>query len=386
MVTRAGSAAVGSKPVVELPTVRPASATGSSTTVSSTPAADAFTAPAPATNSPVGLFAGGREAWFTALDHDPALRAKASHDAIGALLDVLTRTDVPSVVDHDYAAKAGSVGAGRLLMALDYTRGTGSDETWAQAFTQGPMHVLTSKIISPLLTHFRTVDGASLFPGDATMTPAFRDSPLWGPQTNQLGHFLCAVEAGTRLGRFAHHGIEKKVFELGLGAADKVAGFQNLEGTVEDWSRAGIIGHEMIGDEDGSGFLGQLKAYDRLVANGDPDHIRAHWDAAVAAVLAGRHDEAWTHIDAISRAIEAPTTPADVQANLENDHPRFATPHANRDGNSREDIALSVYGFATGYAAMTTGFSTPQALRSALEARFTASGAEADAIDAAAGR
>jgi hypothetical protein len=383
MVTRVGSAPV-SKPAIEVTTPR-AVAESAVPTVSST---DAFTAPAPAiaSSAPAGLFAGGRDAWFAALDHDPALRAKANHDAIGALLDVLTRTDVPAVVDHDYAKKAGSPGAGRLLMALDYTRGTGSDETWAQAWKQGPMHVLAAKVLSPLLTHFRTIDGASLFPGDATMTPAFRDSPLWGPKTNQVGHFLCAVEAGTRLGRFAHHGIEKQVFELGLKAADRLAGFQNLEGTVEDWSRAGIIGHEMIGDEDGSGFVGQMKAYDRLVANGDPDHVRAHWDAAVAAVLAGKHDEAWSNIDAISRAIEAPTTPAEVQANLENDHPRFAAPHANRDGNSREDVALSVYGFATGYAAMTRGFATPQALRGALEARFTASGAEADAIDRAAHR
>lgn len=378
MVTRVGS------PVVSKPAVEVTSAPTTPVTLPTTPPPDEFTAPVTRTSAPTTLFAGGRDAYFAALDHDPALRAKANGNAIGALLDLLTRTDVPAVLDHDYAQKAGSPGAGRLLMALDYTRGTGSDETWAQALKQGPMHVLASKVLTPLLTHFRTVDGASLFPGDATMTPAFRDSPLWGPQTNQVGHFLCAVETGTRLGRFAAHGIEKQVFELGLKAADRVAGFQNIQGTVEDWSRAGIIGHEMIGDDDGSGFIGQMKAYDRLVANGDPDHIRAHWDAAVAAVLAGNHAEAWANIDAISSAIEAPTTPAEVAANLSNDHPRFAAPHANREGNSREDIALSVYGFATGYAAMTTGFATPQALRTALEARLTVNGAEASAIDQAA--
>ncbi len=213
------------------------------------------------------------------------------------------------------------------------------------------------------------------------MTPAFRDSPLWGPQTNQVGHLLCAVEAGTRLGRFAKHGVERAVFELGLKAADKLAGFHNLDGTVADWSRAGIIGHEMIGDGDGSGFIGQMKAYDRLVAHGDPDHIRAHWDEAVAAVLRGDNDAAFVHIDAICSAIEAPTTPEEVAANLKNDHPRFAAAHQAREGNSREDIALSIYGFATGYAGMTKGFSSPEAVRAAFEARFSAGGSSAASID-----
>jgi hypothetical protein len=272
-----------------------------------------------------------------------------------------------------------------MLLALDYTRGTGSNETWGQALKQGAMHVLASKILTPMLTHFRTVDGASLFPGDATMTPAFRDSPLWGNSTNQVGHMLCALETGTRMGRFAKHGVERAVFELGLKAADKVAGFKNVEGTVADWSRAGIIGHEMVGDNDGSGFLGQMKAYDRLVANGDPDHIRQHWDDAVAAVIRGDHATAFVNIDAISKAIEAPTTRAEVDANLKNDHPRYATPHLEREGNSREDIALSIYGFAIGYAGMTKGFATAGDASAAFEAQFTANGKNAVAIDRAAG-
>ncbi len=340
------------------------------------------------TPSPVataGLFHGTRDAYFAALDHDPTLRAKAKGDAIGALLDVLSRPDVPAVLDHEYAAKAGSVGGGRMLMALDYTRGVPSEETAAEALKHGAMHFVAAKIISPMLTHFRSVDGASLFPGDATMTPAFRDSPLWGAQTNQVGHMLCALETGTRMGRYAKHGVERAAFELGLKVADKVAGFQNIEGTVADWSRAGILGHEMVGDNDGSGFLGQMKAYDRLVGNGDPDHVRQHWDLAVAAVIRGDHAEAFVHIDALARAIEAPTTTAEVEANLKNDHPRFAPAHVAREGNSREDIALSLYGFAMGYAGMTRGFASPVEARAAFEAQFTANGASAGQIDRAAG-
>jgi hypothetical protein len=338
------------------------------------------TSAAPATN----LFHGTRDAYFAALDHDPALRSKANGDAVGALLDVLSRPDVPAVLEHDYAQKAGSVGGGRVLLALDYTRGIPSEETTTEALKKGPLHFLAAKILSPMLSHFRSVDGASLFPGDATMTPAFRDSPLWGPQTNQVGHLLCAVETGTRMGRFAKHGVERAVFELGLKAADQAAGFKNIDGTVADWSRAGIIGHEMMGDNDGSGFIGQMKAYDRLVANGDPDHVRQHWDDAVAAVLKGDHAAAFTHIDAIARAIEAPTTPAEVAANLANDTPRFAPAHVAREGNSREDIALSIYGFAMGYGAMTKGFATPTDVRDAFERRLSAQGADAAAIDAAA--
>jgi hypothetical protein len=340
--------------------------------------------PAPLPTPGGGLFHGARDAFFSALDHDPALRAKAKGDAIGALLDVLSRPDVPAVLEHEYTAKAGSVGGGRILLALDYTRGIPSDETAGDALKKGVMHFLSAKILTPMLTHFRAIDGASLFPGDATMPPAFRDSPLWGPQTNQVGHLLCAVEAGTRMGRFAKHGIERTAFELGLKAADAVAGFHNIEGNVADWSRAGIIGHEMIGDNDGSGFLGQMKAYDALVANGDPDHIRQHWDQAVAAVIRGDQAEAFVHIDAISKAIEAPTTAAEVAANLKNDHPRFAPAHQPREGNSREDIALSIYGFATGYSGMTKGFASAGEVRAAFEARFTAGGSSAAGIDRAA--
>ena len=373
-------------PAVTRPVTAPTDVTPPAAPAAPAKPADTFAVAAPVATTPAaGLFHGTRDAYFAALDHDPALRTKAKSDAVGALLDVLSRPDVPAVLEHDYAAKAGSPGGGRLLMVLDYTRGIPSEETAGEALKKGAMHFLAAKIITPLLTHFRSVDGGSLFPGDATMTPAFRDSPLWGPQTNQVGHLLCAVEAGTRMGRFAKHGVERAVFELGLKAADKVAGFSNIEGTVADWSRAGIIGHEMVGDDDGSGFLGQMKAYDKLVANGDPDHIRQHWDQAVAAVIRGDHAEAFVHIDAISKAIEAPTTPDDVAANLKNDHPRFATAHHTREGTSREDIALSIYGFATGYSGMTKGFASPQAVRSYFEAQFTAGGSNAAAIDRAAG-
>src|SRR5205823_6266281 len=79
-------------------------------------------------------------------------------------------------------------------------------------------------------------------PGDATMTPAFRDSPLWGPLTNQVGHLLCAVETGARVGRLEKHPFERRAFDLGLAAANRLMGLDDVKGDARDWSRAGMIG------------------------------------------------------------------------------------------------------------------------------------------------
>lgn len=330
------------------------------------------------------LFGRGRDSYFAALDQDPALRAKANGDAMGAMLDLLTRPDVPAALDRDYTAAAGSPGAGRLLMLLDYTRGISSDETVWEAAKQGPKHLVSEKIIAPMLGHFREVDGKSLFPGDATMTPAFRDSVLWGQSTNQVGHMLCAVETGVRAGRLASRPAERTLFGWALASTNKAAGFKNIKGTANDWSRAGIIGHEMRSDDDGAGFLGQMRAYDALVANGDPDGIRQHWDEAVAAVLRDDHQGAWKHIRAIGEAIEVPASPEELQARRADEQPRFATPHSSRGGNSLQDVGLSVYGFATGYLSATRGFPTAEAARAHFEKLYSAQGAAVDAIEAAA--
>jgi len=313
------------------------------------------------------------------------LRKKAKTDAVGALLDLMARKDLPADLEKAYTRQAGSTGGGRILLVLDYTRGTPSSETSWQALKQGPMHYLSSKIITPMLTHFREVDGGSLFPGDATMTPAFRDSTLWGPKTNQVGHMLCALETGVRMGKLSKSSIESKSFDLAIKAATKIAGFEHIQGNALDFSRAGVIGHEMKGDGDGGGFLSQMKAYDQLVANGDPDKIRTHWDLAVAAVHKNDHAAAYQHIYAISKAIEAPTTPEEVAQNLANKHPRFAPPHQPREGNSSQDIALSVYGFALGYQAMTQGLNSPASARSLFESILRENGSQAQAINQAAG-
>ncbi|MBT9544921.1 MAG: hypothetical protein IV090_05980 [Candidatus Sericytochromatia bacterium] len=325
-------------------------------------------------------FQGSKEAYFAHLDKDPAFRAKAQSDAVGAMLDFLSRSDVPLAVEKAYTKEAGSPGGGRLLLLLDYTRGVPSNESKWQALKQGPMHYLSSKVLTPRLTHFREVEGGSLFPGDVTMTQAFQDSPLWGPKTNQVGHMLCALETGVRMGKLAQSDLQRKAFDLGIKAANQLAGFEHIQDNAMDFSRAGIIGHEMLGD---GGFLGQMKAYDQLVANGDPDQIRSHWDQAVHAAQAGQHDKAFEHIVAISQAIEAPSSPAEVAQNLAKDKPRFASPHQPRDGNSHQDIALSVYGFALGYQAMTQGLPSPQAAKTAFESLFSEKGAQAAAINEA---
>jgi hypothetical protein len=324
-----------------------------------------------------------RHTYFKALDQDPAFRDQATKDAIGGLLDLLGRSDVPPALDRAYTAKAGSKGGGRILMALDYTRGIGSTETFWQAAKQGPGHLIATKAISPRLSHFRTLEGKSLFAGDDRMPTAFRDSPLWGPQTNQVGHLLCAVEAGARMGQLSQHPLGSQLYDAGLKVATKALGFKNVESNAADVTRAGVIGHEMRGDDDG--FTGQMSAYDALVANGDPYHARAEWDQAVAAALAGDHEQAWVHIRALGAAIEAPSTTAEVAQNLANDQPRFAPAHQKREGNSVQDIALSVYGYAVGYAAVTKGLATPADAQARFEALFTAAGHDAAAINHAAG-
>ena len=81
----------------------------------------------------------------------------------------------------------------------------------------------------------------------------------------------------------------------------------------------------------------------------------------------GDHAAAFEHINAIAKAIEAPSTRAEVARNLTNDHPRFAPAHHSREGNSQQDIALSVYGFAIGYQAMAKGLDSPSAARAVFE-------------------
>jgi hypothetical protein len=325
-----------------------------------------------------------RAEYFERLDRDPLLREKARADALGALLDLVVRADVPPPLELACAEQAGSPGGGRILLILDYTRGTQIIEPWGEALGQGPVHVIAAKVVTPMLTHFRYVGGESLFPGDAGFTRSFRDSPLWGPATNQVGHLLCAVEAGVRLGRFSRHPLERRAFELGLAAANRLAGLEGVEASVADWSRAGIIGHEMMGDEDGSGFLGQMRAYGKLIGEGDQAHVRAHWDAAVDAALRGDHPAAWRSVRAIAAAAEIPETIEEVRAARENPAPRFARAGSSREGNSVEDLALSVYGFAFGYRSMTRGYANAEEARAELSSCFAAGGSQAEAINRAA--
>lgn len=335
-------------------------------------------------SKPVTRFKGSESEYFALLDKDPVLRAQAKGDATGAMLDFLSRQDVPLAMDKAYTKEAGSVGGGRLLMLLEYTRGVANPEGTWQALKQGPKHFLASHLLTPHLSHFRYVDGESLFPGDKTMTRAFQDSHLWGAKTNQIGHFLCAVETGVRMGQLAKSDLKKSSFDLGIKAANGLLGFDVLHDDADDFSRAGIIGHEMRGDGDGGGFISQMKSYQQLVANGDPQGIRQHWDQAVKAVQEGRHQAAFEHITAISQAIEAPGTPEEVKQNLANPHPRFAPAHQPREGNSHQDIALSVYGYALGYQVMQQGSSSPEAIRNLFESVLLATGSQADAINQAA--
>jgi hypothetical protein len=103
----------------------------------------------------------------------------------------------------------------------------------------------------------------------------------------------------------------------------------------------------------------------------------------VAAVLRGDHEAAWAAVRAIAKAADIPASRAELAADRANAHPKFALPNATREGNTEQDLALSIYGFALGYKAATGGFASPDAARAAFEALFSAGGSQAAAIDAA---
>lgn len=319
-----------------------------------------------------------RGEYFRFLDRVPGFRRLGRTEALPGLLALVARPDVPAALDRGYADEAGSPGGGRVLLALDYTRGMDTEPTWAEAWKDGPKRVVSAKLLTPMLTHFRAAGGEMLFVGDVGFAAPFRDSQLTSPRTNQVGHLLCAVDTGIRHGK--KRGVARWAYERALVVAGRVFGLAGVQPTIADWSRAGVIGHELVGDEDGSGFVGQMNAYGRLVANGDPHGVRAAWDTAVAAVLNDDHLAAWRAIRRIARAGQVPETADEVARNLADPAPRFARPGAARGGNSLQDLALSVYGFALGQRAVTTGYSTPAAARDDLAAHLAADGAQAAAI------
>ncbi|MEZ6188703.1 MAG: hypothetical protein R3F62_27335 [Planctomycetota bacterium] len=322
--------------------------------------------------------------YFAFLDEVPGFRRHAAEDAFTAFLELLVRDDVPTKLDRRYARKAGSVGAGRVLLALDYTRGSADEPSWGEALKAGPKKVLGGKILTPSLTHFRRIEGVPIFRGDGGFTAPFQDAHLTSESTNQVGHLLCAVETGVRAGRYQGRRMRRWAYERGLRVANRLLKLEGVEGSIADWSRAGIVGHEMIGDEDGSGFVGQMRAYGKLVGDGDPEGIRDAWDRGVAAVLAGDHLEAWRAARAIAAAGQIPETRADMEANRLDPAPRFARPGTARVGNTLADLALSIYGYALGLRAATDGYATPEAARADFEAFLAAAGSEAAEVEQAA--
>ena len=192
------------------------------------------------------------------------------------------------------------------------------------------------------------------------------------------------VDIGARMARLERSKLEKLALQAALFVAGKFMGLGGVQADTIDWARMVMLGHEMLDDENPGGFVGQMRAYGTLVNSGDPSRVRAHFDAGVDAVRRGDDATAWTHIRAIAKAAEIPGTPAEMTAALENPRPRFAVPRASRDGNSLADLALSMYGYATGWDAMQGRFPTPDALRAHLESVYHG-GARSAAINRAAG-
>ena len=307
------------------------------------------------TKNTTAIFETNKTKYFASLDKDINFRNLAKKDSLAGLLSLIIRNDVPKSVDKSYKDSADSQGSGRLLLALDYTRGTDTPSWW-DAIKKGPQNVVTTQIITPMLTHFREIDGVEILRHDIGYAAPFRDSLLTSQTSNQTGHMLCALESGMRYGYYSKHWFQKIFYEAGLKTAGLLLGLDGVQPTIEDWSRAGIIGHEMVGSKDG--FVGQMKAYGKLVSNGDPYKIRDSWDNAVKSVLNGDHKSAWANIRTITQVAEIPENIKQVEENKKNPAPRFAQFGEDRSGNSLQDMGLSVYGFAIGLKASTDGYPT----------------------------
>lgn len=309
-----------------------------------------------------------RRELFGELDVDPWLRGRVAVDSIAGLIDLFGATDAPPRVLQHYRRRAGTEGGARLLLALDYTRGA-RPESWLAAAKRGAQHLVSNKMITSRVVHSRIVGSDAVFPIDDRFPVAFRDSAVWGPPSNQVGHMLAAVEIGFAVAKIVDHPVKDSAVSAAIRVVDKAALRTDIEADPEGWARAILIGHELVG---GQGILPQIRRYDELTSDGDPQELRAHFDRAVAAVMREDHREAWAHIDAIAAATGVPWTRPPTAGELE-DHPRY--------GNSGQDLALSVYGYAAGLRAARGDFATPERLQEYFRDHFMDNGAQAASIE-----
>lgn len=310
-------------------------------------------------------------ALFQELDRDPWLRGRAGVNSIAAFIDLLGIPDLPPELLERYRRRAGSAGGGRVLLGLDYTRGT-SPESWREAARRGAKHLLVSKLVVSRAVHSRPVGGQPAFPVDDHFPAAFRDSAVWGGPSNQVGHLLGAVEIGFAVTKLQASRAKSALVTVALKAAGKVQGWGDIEADPDDWARAILVGHELAKDNGSSGVLYQTGRYNALVTGGDPRAVRSHFDSAVEAALRDDHWTAWEHIRALAAAGEMPWIAPSV----------IGTPMANpRYANSGQDLALSIYGYATGIRSARGDFGTVEAVQAHFRDRYTDLGLMAPDIE-----
>lgn len=325
-----------------------------------------------------GSFRRLRNEYFTRLDEDPVLRVRAHEDSLGALMDLTTRDDVPPRIDRRYTRRSGSAGGGRLLLTIDYTRGFREKEPWSVAVSRGIAHLIAYEVFLNNVAHFKTMSYGRMFPGDETFIDAFRDSGLTGGRSCQVGHLMSAVKIGVRAGMIMRRPVGRKIADLSSGLANRIIRLDGMESDLDDEVRAIFIGHEMSADglhvQAERGFVSQFRDYSRLVADGDTYRIRHHFDRAVEAVIRDDHETAWIGILTIAEATGIRGVPSETGGD-----------GGIQQGNSLQDLALSVYGYATGLIAAAGGFATPEDLRNHLEDNYSVRGRNAVRISRAAG-
>jgi hypothetical protein len=185
-----------------------------------------------------------------------------------------------------------------------------------------------------------------------------------------FGHMTTFMEWGFRIAKIQDNPLLFHAAQGVMVVIKQAYGLDNLQNDPKDLARATHIGNELTG----GGDVEQTQFFNDIVGGGDPHQMRLHFDEAVKAVIERDHVAAWEHIGAIAKAGNIPT---EAQAELD---PNFD----HRGGNTIQDLALSIYAYATGEMAAKGYFPTGGDLAAHYLRMFHEAGEDAQAINAAA--
>ncbi|MBI4423465.1 MAG: hypothetical protein HY554_07055 [Elusimicrobia bacterium] len=314
-----------------------------------------------------------RKLYFDSLDRNASFIAVSSNDPVNGFAELLGRKDVPRALERHWRQRTGSRAAARVWMALEYSRGFGAGPLDGDGLTGFLENLLHAGV-----AHARRIEGRPIFPHDRTLGQAFQDRTLIGFESEQLPHLLVAVEAGLVVSLLERDGVGGALASRALGAVGGGIGEGRIAAEPRDWARAVIIGHELVF----AGVAEQFREYDRLLGEEGADLIRWRFDSAVAAVREEEHAAAWEHIAALASAAELPSTAEESTRLQSGFNRRFGGRPIGRWGNSVQDLALSVYGFALGEMAAEGRFPDVDSLQAYFLDVFRAGGERSSRIDA----